>query len=51
MSVEEIEAIDQAAAIRDESRAQFIRRVAVREARAELRRVQREQAVQAASAA
>ena len=42
MNAEEIETIDQAAAIRDESRAQFIRRVAVREARAELRRTQRE---------
>ena len=51
MSVEEIELIDQAAALRDESRAQYIRRVAVREARAELRKAAREQGVTAATAA
>lgn len=42
LSAEEMAAVDQAAALRDEKRAQYIRRVAVREARAELRRVERE---------
>lgn len=51
MSVEEITTVDAAAAIRAESRAQFIRRVAVREARAELRKREREQGSSAASAA
>jgi len=51
MHPEEVATIDQAAGIRSESRAQFIRRVAIREARAELRRIQREQDTSAASAA
>ena len=51
MNVEEIATIDRAAALREESRAQFIRRVAVREARAELRKADREHGDSAASAA
>lgn len=53
LSAEEMATVDKAAAIRDERRAQFIRRVAVREARAELRRIEREreQEGSAASAA
>lgn len=51
MTAEEIATVDRAAAIRTESRAQFIRRVAVREARAELRRLAREAETGAAPAA
>jgi uncharacterized protein (DUF1778 family) len=51
MSADEIAIVDRAAAIRDESRAAYIRRVAVREARAELRRANREHGDRAVSAA
>lgn len=46
MGETDLEVIDRAAAIRDESRASYIRRVMLREANAELRELERKAAAQ-----